>query len=226
MAITRVQSKTATSGGTNGTSLALTFDSTPTAGNTLVIAAACTGTTSLLKMADQTGLTWLGFTGPINNGTQMIFVGRVASSIASATVTLTSPASQALVLVGAEYHGTNMRPDKAVSASGNSASPASGATETTSNANELWVGAISVRGTNANTIGTYTNSFTEVGQTNTTNGTTNNDRTVALTERIVTSTGTANSGATVTSNFWVAVALTFEETPTAAASGGSYTFGG
>lgn len=215
--IARVQSKAANTAGTNATTLALTFDATPTAGNIVVIVAQNAGSNLPMWMAAQNGIAWLDNEQIIGNGSSAIFVGRISSTIASATVTITMSTAQPIAAVGVEYSGTAIRVDKTVYANGNSTSAASGATETTVNANELWVGLVGVRGTNANTISSPTNSFSIVAQTNTTNGTSNADRTVGFLERIVTSTGTANAGGTVTSNLWTAQAMTFEETPTTTA---------
>ncbi len=225
MAITRVQSKTANTAATNTTSLTLTFDATPTAGNVIILAVtAGTASNAISRMTDQTGITWQNYPSTQAPGTTTI-LGRIASSIASATVTINNTATSPIAVVGVEYSGINIRPDKQKQANGTSTSAASGATETTTSANELWVGAMSARGQNANTMSAPTNSFSIVAQTNTTNGTSNADVTCGFLERIVTSTGTANAGVTITSNTWMAQVMTFEEV-SSVAGGSSYTYGG
>lgn len=214
-AITRVQSQTANTGATaSNTNLNLVFGAAPTAGNIVVLAVAAgnvaggcnvTGTNIEFYVENVMG-----------SGGCPIFlvIGRVFAS-ASATITVNPSSGGAIAIAGAEYSGSGLlRLDKVQWAVGSSTSAASGATATTTTANELWVGALGHRNTNGSTFSAPTNSFSIVGQTNTTINTSNNDRSVALVERIVSSTGTANAGATisVTGN-WGAFVATFEETP-------------
>src|SRR5580765_7870176 len=87
--IARVQSKAANTSATNATSLAIVMDSTPTAGNVLVVAMTAGGTSNNdLKMSEQTGITWEVYQFKDGNGARGgIAFGRVFSSIASATIT-------------------------------------------------------------------------------------------------------------------------------------------
>lgn len=211
--IVRVQSKSANTGASNAATLPITLDATPTAGSIIVVTASvAAGSAVSTRMTEQTGITWLGYVRTSTN-TQLFAVGRVFSTIASATITVATPASQPISAVAVEYSGVNIRVDKQVTAAATSTSPASGATETTNSANELWVGAITSRSTSANTFSSPTNSFSIVAQTNTTNGSTNTDTSAAFLERIVTSAGTPNAGATSSANQpWIAQVLTFEET--------------
>lgn len=146
-----------------------------------------------------------------------IFIGKVFTG-ASATSTITMVGTSPIAAVAAEYSGVTNALDRGSIATNTGTSAASGATGTTSAANELWIGGIVHRNTNGATFSAPTNSFSIVGQTNTTSGTVN-DRSACLLERIVSSTGTADAGATISaSGVWIAQALTFPE-PTAGGSG-------
>lgn len=219
--IARVQFKSANTAATNATTLAIVMDATPTAGNMLVVSAAIgSAASTICRMSEQTGITWLEQTRSGTNGNHLFAVGRVASTIASATITVSANATSPISAVAAEYSGTNIRVDKAASAVGTSTSAASGATETTSTAAELWVGAITSRSSSTPvTFSAPTNSFSIVAQTTTSVGGTNSDNSAALLDQVVAATGTPNAGATVSaSQNWVASVLTFEEVTSAAAA--------
>ncbi len=218
MAIARVQSQSGNTAATNASSLVITLGAQPTPGNLLVVAAQQgVGGGTAAKMLNQTGLTWLQTTkvGSSSAGTLLLAYARVASSIAASTVTLSNNASVPIAAVVVEYSGVNIRLDRLVGGTGQSTSPASGATETTGTANELWVGCLAARSAaSAITYSSPTNSFSIVAQTNTTNGGSNLDACVAFLEKIVTSTGTANAGATASSSCnWIASVATFDEVP-------------
>jgi hypothetical protein len=219
MSITRVQSKTANTGGSLTFSSTLVFDASPAAGNILVIAiASLAAATPVIPTSANT--TWV--TMQANGGSSTLCTLAIGFPRASAGATVTVlHGGGGLALAGAEYAGLSpLSFDVLASAVGSSTSAASGSTPTTSVADELWIGAISAR--NTPTFSSPTNSFGIVGQTVTSIGTTN-DRSVALLERIVTSTGTANAGATLSgTNNWAAIAATFS----AVASGGGLIGGG
>lgn len=231
-AITRVQSKTGNTAGASGTTLAVTFDSTPTAGNIIVVAACYFGTSSTPGSGggtlSATNIVWMNASPAAQGNSQCnvtLSVGRVFASPGS-TVTLTFVSAGGAAMAMAEYSGASTSFDKFASATGSGTSAASGSSATTESAAQLWVGAIGSRGTNGVTFSSPTNSFAIVGQDKSSLNT-SADRSVALTELIASSTGTANSGATVSaSNIWVAQVLTLEQ---AAAGGGatqhSATFG-
>jgi len=229
-AITRVQSKTGNTAGASGTTLAVTLDSTPTAGNIIVVAACYFGTSSTpgpgAATLSATNVVWMMASPAVQPGSQCnvtLSVGRVFASPGS-VVTLTFVSAGGAAMVAVEYSGASVTFDKFASAIGSSAAAASGATATTANANELFVGAIGSRGTNGVTFSAPTNSFSIVGQDKSSLNT-SADRSVAFLERIVTSTGTPDAGATISaSNIWVSQVLTIEQ---AAAAGGAHsgTFG-
>lgn len=214
--ITQVQSKTASSGGTNAASLSLVFDTQPTAGNVLIIAANNSASgLNMLRITEQAGLSWTVYTRSGSSGSICLFVGRVSSTIASSTITLTGP-SGPMAAVGAEYTGSvgALRLDRQAAATASSGTAvASGATETTSTAAELWVGGGTARGNGTLTY-TQSGSWAIVGQTGTTNNTANADVTVALVQQIVSGTSTPNAAMTSSaSGHWAAAILTFDETP-------------
>lgn len=219
MAINRVQSKTGTSGASSSvTTWSITFDSTPVAGNVIVAACAAFGSASIPGTPgyfSQTGVEWM-LTNPsvqaASNTLLFLAIGKVLSG-AGSTLTITTLTAGGMSIAAAEYSGLDTRFDRFMSAVGNSAAPASGATGTTSKGNQLWIGAISHRAANGGTFSSPTNSFSIVGQAKSSMNTTS-DRSVCLLERIVTSTGTANAGAAVSpTGVWAAQVLTLDALP-------------
>lgn len=216
--ITRVQSKTATTGGTNG-ALNLVLDAAPTNGNLLILAAIGSVAAGGPLIASTADITWIPAAKFATTSEIIIFIGYVRTGSASATIALTQPTTQPIAAVCAEYSGfTSARFDRSAFASGSSTSPSSGATSTTRTAAELWIGAIGQRGQNTATFSAPGGSFAIVGQTGTTNNTANNDRSVCLLEQIAAGTGTPTASATSDqNNGWSAYCLTFDE----AATGGA-----
>lgn len=217
-AITRVQTVTASTGASNALStLTVTLGSAPTAGNIVVIALATNGA-PFSHITEAAGYTWSYF--PAARSTSDLYVTLAVARIgagAGTGITITIPTSNPMAVIAAEYSGTNIRVDQTMSTvpTVGGTAIATGATPTTTNANELWLGALGCRGLNAVTFSAPTNGFSIVGQTGTTVNLTNADRSVALLEQFVTSTGTANAGATISqSGFWGAVVGTFEELAT------------
>ena len=135
----------------------------------------------------------------------------------------------------AEYSGVlSTSPlDKTASAanSGSNTAASTGTTATTTQANELWIGAIGLRDSTY-TLGTPTNSFTAVTSAKSTGSTTGSNAKVYFLEKSVSATGTAWSGGTVsTSSRWSGAIATFKATgsSTLALSGpaaGNYTLTG
>jgi hypothetical protein len=218
MAIARVQSKTANSGAVGVTSLNLVFDAAPTAGNLLVLVVGSNAGSPTVDSGS--GVSWvliqkLG----ASNTLQSVFVGRVYSG-ASATVTVNLSSSVSIAIAAAEYSGIGSAFDREVGATGNSTTPDSGATGTTSSANQLWIGAMTARQTSGVTFSSPTGGFAIVVQDKTSAGSTG-DRAVCLLEQIVSSTGTPDAGATISaSSVWVAQVLTFEVASAGGGSGG------
>lgn len=229
MAIARVQSATNQSS-TSVATLTATLGAAPTNGNIVIAAASFLGTASQVGDSGAwaaTGITWMKVVTLAQgaSSTQLsLAIGRVRAS-ASASIVFTCDQTGGIAMAVAEYSGASLNFDKFVSGLGSSTAPASGATATTEAANELWIGAISHRATSGGTFSSPTNSFTIVGQAKSTLGTTS-DRSICLLERIVSATGTANAGATVSpTGTWIAQALTIEQAAVAA-GGGPYLEGG
>ncbi len=214
MAIARVQSKTANSGGAAAGSLSVVLDSTPTSGNILILVSASTST--LLTIPTTANIAWFTVAARSNAGSVscMAFIGYVRTGSGSATATITlASGTQPLSAVCAEYSGfTSAQLDTNTGTSGTGTTLATGATPTTRSSLELW---LSVQTSRANSTLTYsapTNGFTIVGQTCTTIGGANADRAVALLEKIVASTGTVNAGVTSSqSTLWVDSVFTLDE---------------
>ncbi len=213
MAIARVQSKTATTGPTNATSLALVLDAATTNGNILILALVCAGSTNP-TVSTNADIAWIGSTKPNSSSVNIsLFIGYVRTGSASATITMNQVAALQMAAVCAEYSGfSHAQFDTAANATGTSTLPASGSTPSTRSSAELWVTAIGQRTNNTVTFSSPTNSFSIVGQTGSTIGGANADRSVCLLERIVASTGTANGGATsAQSAAWIAYTITIDD---------------
>ncbi len=111
---------------------------------------------------------------------------------------------------------------------GNSTSPVTGTTTTTTQSGELWIGGIGIA-SSAPTLGSITNSFTTVDNAVTSNGTAGNNARIYALERMVSATGTASSGGTITSTACSGAIATFKASPTLPLSGsaaGNYTLAG
>jgi hypothetical protein len=219
--IARVQFKLATTGATNASTLAVTLDAAPIKGNIVFVAVVNSSGSGIVvgKMNDQTAIAWTFYGADNTSGVQVILaIGKVYATGASATLTFTGDASRPTALVAAEYSGLNIREEGNSQTTGNSTAPqsiipASGITFV----GELGIGALGCRGQYAS-VGanpfTVAATWTMVGQQNTNNNTANNDRGVALVEKFFTQTGSNETpGASITSNLWAAVGMSFYEAP-------------
>lgn len=213
--ITRVQSTTASTGASTATSsVTLTFGSNFTVGNVVAIAVG-TGTSNAIPVPTSTAtinwtMYWLGGANSTPAWIVLCEIQAGSSNAITLTSTSTSAGSASCIIaaVGAEYSGVRYEFESALGATATSTSPASGAAATTTVANEVWLGAINTRNTNGG--GSFytspTNSGAIVAQVCTSVNTANTDRAVMLWERIVSSTGTPNAGATAgSSGVWVAL---------------------
>lgn len=216
--ITRVQTATASTGATNATSLTITITAPNLTDGKYHYIAVAVGSIPIVSATSDAGYSWYetGIVGANTTGATLLFA-RVFSG-AGTTITLTTVSTAAISAVAAEYKSDGpLRLDRTITAIGSSTSPSTGATQTTSNANELCLAAIAHRLQSASTTGTFTspaNSYTEVstGGVSTNNNGAGLDREGELLEKFLTATGTTTAGATVTaSNNWAAVVATFEE---------------
>lgn len=209
MAITFVQSKTATTAAVNAATLDVVLDATPTQGNIIAVAGSTSGSMPVLSA---TGIDFFSVTRTAaNNVGTVLAIGWVQAS-PSATLTATCIAAVPISLVAAEYTGISLSLDQVVTAIGSGTSPSSGTTDTTTQANELWLGAIGVRNTGPGTIFSLPlNSFAIVDQTNSSTGGASADRAVVLLSRIVSATGTVTVACTSSANNnWAAVGISLK----------------
>ena len=140
----RVNSATGNSGANAVTSFSVTVPA-PTDGNTLIAVISTRGTSAgRVTSMTQTGAIWARASQAANaNGTttEIWYAPNVAGAGTTVTINQASLRSAAVVL---EYSGilSASSLDQTNSATGNSATAATGTTPTTSQANELWIGGI------------------------------------------------------------------------------------
>lgn len=192
MAITQVQSTTATT--TAGTTIAVTYGSSPTNGNFLVCVIATKRTSSPVSSISQTGATWVQAVGVIgttlgaNNTTDIWYAENISGASTSVTVNLGGSTNASCVF--AEYSGiaTSSSLDKTASDLDDysvRSTAVTGTTATTSQAVELWIGGVADNTGSAFT--TTGGGFTKVAEALGTNVCNTFD------ELIVSSTGTAST---------------------------------
>lgn len=211
MAIVRVQSTSAVSAGA-ATSLALTLGAAPTNGNFLVAVITTTGTTAnRVSSISQTGATWVKSHEVLNNMSLEIWYAENVSGAATG-ITINYAASVTSSAVVVEYSGiaTSSSIDQTASNSGTYPGTAdSGTTATTSQANELWFAGLADNQAIGVSWNAPSNSFTEIVESN------NIGIEVVAEERIVSSTGTANTAAAHSiaplSGDWCGIIATFKE---------------
>lgn len=221
MAIAVVQTKTNNSGGSGVTTLTVTFDATPTAGNLIVLVASGLSTSAAGLVSQTTGIVWTYYQlGTSNQTTLLIGFGRVFGS-ASSTITVANFGTGGISIVATELSGENIRVDRMAEATGSGTAVSTGTSQTTSTANEMWVAGLSHRLSGGTTFSLPTNSFSILGQDKSALSTTA-DRSAALLALSVSSTGTAATGATASgSGNWCGAVFTLQENPAGGAGGGS-----
>jgi hypothetical protein len=194
MAITRIQGPAR--GTSTTTTISVTLSGTPVNGNVLV---ACIGgnpdTTTAVQSITQTGVTWSPVVGVSQYMTAEIWVGIVGSGAStSVSITLTASVAGAVADI-CEYSGlvTVSPVDKSNSAydNGSPTSGLTGTTATTTQADELWVGIVCT----GQVQSTPLNGFTLL------DGAVSNYTSVSFLEKIVSATGTANSGTSWTGGY-------------------------
>lgn len=209
MTITRVQGPARGTSAT--TTLSVTMAETPIEGNVLVvvIGLGCSveGTVSSIV---QTGVTWAKQISKVN-GTQCsveLWLGVIGSGAStSVTITLSATPSYGSIANICEYSDIATDPlDKTATNSGDTEATDTGTTATTTEADELWIGGIGVRNSEQDTP---TNGFTLI------DGVKYDNFSVAYLEKIVSSTGAANSGTTGTylTVKWAGCIATFKMAP-------------
>lgn len=214
--ITRVQYARGIKGYDFYSSFTVTMGSTPTTGNTIiaVIAPRAGGVTnSNVTAISQTGVTWTKqieeHSGHSYVGGVFVWLGVVGVSPSIAiTISLTNGYYYNCIADVCEYSGlltANYLDKNATNKSSSGTACSTGATATTTQADELWIGGIS--GINYGQT-SPTNGFTLL------NGTSSGGTgpvSCAYLEKIVSSTGTANSGTTLGgSAYWTGCIATFK----------------
>ena len=229
--VTRVNSATNAVGSTAASSFTVTVTA-PTSGNTLVaVISTRSATANAVSSISQSGATWsrvASTTGTAGTTTEIWYAPNVSSAGPTVTINLASSLFAAAVV--AEYSGVlSASPvDVTTNSTGNSASAVTSTTAATAQGNELWIGGIGLVNSGY-TLTNPLNSFSSVGPATSGSGTAASNARVYALEKIVTATGTANSGGTVsTSSQWSGAIATFKTTPPALAgsAAGNYTLTG
>jgi hypothetical protein len=212
---------------TNVNSFTVTLGSNPTQGNILILTYGSEGNSqydNVIASISETGVNWNSSPSVTyedgNLDDSAIWLGSVGSN-AGTTITITvrgcgpSGGYGAVAIADVcEYSGLSSTVDKTAFNAGGSSNGNTGATAATTLPNELWIGSIFGTGAYSMTQSSPSNGFTLLDGTSTTvkNGIYGS---VAYLERIVASTGQANSGTVIEpAANWVGVIAAFEAVPT------------
>ena len=237
---TRVGFASGAVGGTAASSFSVTMGASPTAGNTLVAVIETRGNSAnRVTGLSQTGAMWTKAAGAEgitttsgSTSTTEIWYASNISTGAGVGVTINLAASYFAAAVIAEYAGvlTASPLDKTANRSNgsNSTTATTGTAVASTQANELWVGAVGLVNSGY-TLTSITNSFASVASANSNGGAGSNAK-VYMLDRMVTTTGTAGSGGTVSTSSRVSGAIaTFKAAPTltlAGSAAANYTLAG
>lgn len=234
VAQTRIQSATGNTGTNAVTSFTVTLGSAPTNGNTLIaVISGRTATANNISSISQTGATWtraVSVANTVTSNTEIWYT--TALSGAGTTITINQGSTRAAAVV-MEYNGvlysTPLDQTASYANPTNSTSASTGTTSTTTLGTELWIGAVGLRSSGF-TLSSITNGFSTVTNAFSTNATAGNNARIYALEKIVTSTGAATTGGTVsTSSLWTGAIATFKSsllsnfTPAASCKGGGAT---
>ena len=211
-AIVRVNTA-AGSNGASGGNLDLTV-AAPTAGNTLVAAITlhASSATTGVSTITQSGVMWIRAAfapNPGNVDTEIWYAPNIPAG-AGTNITISSTYNWYAAAVIAEYSGlSSLIPVDTIAANNGTATSAdTGTTATTSQANELWFGVIGLAN-GTTTLGTPKNSFAIV-----TNAVETTTAKVYALEKIVTASGAADSGGTLSSPVnWNGLIVAFKGGP-------------
>ncbi len=207
---------------TSGTSLVVTTTAAVADGDDIILALSTDPNSSLVvSVADTAGNNYsqVGST-VINSGNlrTYLFAAYDVNALSSgSSITITaSPAVTARAAVVALFRGlADVSPfDQTMSATGSSTAPASGASPTTTQADELLIGVVGTEGPVGDSAGTWDNSFTAGPRQGTTSATADANITVSMGYRIVSATGAYTASKTgITSRDWGAMIATFKAGP-------------
>jgi autotransporter-associated beta strand protein len=231
----RVRSAAGYSAASTSTSFTVTMGATPAAGNTLIAVISSRGAAAnQISGLSSTGASWARAAQSTNtSGSTLEIWSAPVGSGAGAVVTIATTTGRCAGVV-IEYSGllTTASPVDQWAISNNIGTAAvTGTTAATSQANEVWIGGIGYRSSTP-TLGSILNSFTSVASAKTTSTTPANNVMAYALEAIVSATGTAGSGGTLTASAtWSGAIATFKAaaTSTLALTGpaaGNYTLAG
>ena len=218
----RVRSATGFSAASSSTSFTVTMGAAPANGNTLIAVISTRGSAAnQITGIVSTGATWSRVAQSTNasGSTTEIWSAPVGASAATG-VTISTVAGRCAGVV-IEYSGvlTTASPVDQTAVSSNTGTAAvTGTTVATTQANELWIGGIGYR-SSAPTLNTLLNSFTSVASAQSGSNTAGNNAMVYALESIVSATGTAGSGGTLTASVaWSGAIATFKTATTSGLS--------
>ena len=229
----RVQHATGSTGSTASTTFNANLATAPLTGNTLVAVISTRGTSAnRVSAISGGGATWSRVSQGTNTGgaTTEIWIGpNVATGTTGITITQASLVSAAVVI---EYSGilSDNPLDQIASATATGTAALTGTTPVTTQANELWIGGIGIADGRRTLNAPYGSGFAVVALPK--SGTAAGDATIYALEKMVSTTGAAGSGGTVSaSDAWSGAIATFKaaSTDTLALSGaaaGNYTLTG
>jgi hypothetical protein len=215
----RVRTNTGFSAASTSTSFTVTMSAAPAFGNTLVAVVSTRGNAAnRVTAVTSTGASWTRATQSVNsNGSTTEIWSAPVGTLAGTLITFTTTAGRCAAVVS-EYSGlltTSSPLDKvnSASSSGNSTTPLTGTTATTTQPAELWLGGIGYRNSTP-VLSAILNSFTSVASVQSTSTTAGNNVKVYALERLVEATGNASSGGTLSATVqWSGAIATFKAGP-------------
>ena len=202
---------------TSGTSLVVTTSAAAASGDDMIVGVVTDPNSSLVvSVADPAGNTYNQVGYVVNSGSirTYIFAAYNVNPLPSgSSITITaSPAVTARAAVVALFSGLADSDvfDQMQTGYGTSTAPSSGATPTTTQADELLVGVVGTEGPDGDTAGAWDGSFLAGPRLGTTGSTADTNLTVSLGYRIVSDTGAYTASKTgITSRDWGAMIATF-----------------
>ncbi|MGO8927524.1 MAG: beta strand repeat-containing protein [Limisphaerales bacterium] len=221
----RVQSATGNTGSSVQTTITVNLGSAPVNGNTLVAVISTRGTnlSRVTSITNANVTTWerAAQSANANGTTTEIWYAPVGVGNAGTAVTITQASLRSAAAV-MEYSGvfTASPLDQTASATGSSATAATGTTPTTTQAGELWVGGIGLVSSNYTLTVTGTPAFNSVTNASSRNRTAGNNARVYALDYYPAAAGTASSGGTISSSSqWSGAIATFLATPSLTLAG-------
>jgi hypothetical protein len=208
----RVQSATGSTGGSASTTFAVNFTASPAEGSTLVAVISTRGTSAnRVSGISGGGVTWsrAAQATNINGTTTEIWVGPgVSNGTTEITITQASLRSAAVVIEASGILSNNPL-DRIASATGTGTAAVTGTTSPTTHANEWWIGGIGIADGRRTLNPPYGGGFEVIASPK--SGSTSSDSMIYAFEKIVSTTGTAGTGGTVSaSDRWSGAMATFK----------------